>query len=179
MKRQFKFHVVYMTTNDETGKFYIGKHSTNDLNDGYQGSGLWVKRSLNAGSKLTTRILGVYETEKQAYQSEIEYIAAFRIDCPDMIMNFTNGGEGWSKGMPFSPEVRAKMSKAHKGRKRTWAEVRGIAGHNKKWVVCMRTGEVYRSAFDCAKVWGVSASLVSSICLGNRPNSKHKFEYMD
>ena len=35
----YKYHYLYKVTNKHNGKYYYGIHSTNDLNDGYMGSG--------------------------------------------------------------------------------------------------------------------------------------------
>ena len=35
----YKYHYLYKITNKYNGKYYYGIHSTNDLNDGYMGSG--------------------------------------------------------------------------------------------------------------------------------------------
>ena len=42
-----KYHFIYKTTNLINGKYYIGMHSTNKLNDGYLGSGKKLRRSIN------------------------------------------------------------------------------------------------------------------------------------
>lgn len=41
-----KHHFIYKITNKLNGKFYIGMHSTDDLDDGYFGSGKLVARSV-------------------------------------------------------------------------------------------------------------------------------------
>ena len=41
-----KYHFIYKTTNLKNGKYYVGMHSTNDLNDGYLGSGTRLRRSI-------------------------------------------------------------------------------------------------------------------------------------
>lgn len=42
-----KYHYIYKTTNILNNKFYIGLHSTDDLEDGYVGSGTYLWRSID------------------------------------------------------------------------------------------------------------------------------------
>jgi hypothetical protein len=40
------FYTIYKITNLIDGKVYIGKHQTKDLNDGYMGSGKFIRRAI-------------------------------------------------------------------------------------------------------------------------------------
>ena len=60
------FYTIYKITNNVNGKYYIGKHQTKDLNDGYMGSGKFIKRAIEKyGVKnFTKEIIHVFDNEK-------------------------------------------------------------------------------------------------------------------
>jgi hypothetical protein len=74
-----KYYFTYITTNILNGKQYIGEHSTNNLEDGYLGSGLLIAKAIqNYGKKYFKReILEFYDTKENAFESEKKYIELY------------------------------------------------------------------------------------------------------
>lgn len=114
------FYTIYQTTNKVNGKIYIGAHKTDDLNDGYLGSGKHLKRAMEKYGIdcFEKEILFLFETEELMYQKESELVNKDFIKRND-VYNMKEGGfGGWdhvdNTGKKFSESSRKKMSIAKK-----------------------------------------------------------------
>ena len=69
-------HIVYKTTCVVNGKIYIGAHTTDDLNDGYIGSGKAFLRAVKQHGRdaFTREVLATFDTPEAMYA----YKAAYR-----------------------------------------------------------------------------------------------------
>lgn len=84
------YHFIYVTRDEITGEFYIGKHSTRVLDDGYVGSGTWVKKAKRLGRKLVTEIVLFCENEQEAFLLEEKYVLDARMH--PLCKNIAPGG---------------------------------------------------------------------------------------
>jgi hypothetical protein len=102
-----KFHFIYKTTCLVNGKFYYGMHSTDDITDGYVGSGtrLWHSIKKHGRSNFKIEILEFCSDRESLKLREAEIITEDMIKDP-MCMNLRTGGEG---GYLFTEEVKEKM----------------------------------------------------------------------
>jgi len=46
-----KYYFLYKTTNKINGRYYIGIHGTNDMDDGYLGSGVFLEKAIKKYGK--------------------------------------------------------------------------------------------------------------------------------
>jgi hypothetical protein len=132
---QKAFHFVYKTTCIETGKWYIGLHSTDNMDDGYLGSGMRLTRSVKkyGESAHNREILFMGSTRKEASNKEAELLSE-DVRKDSMCMNLGPGGLGATDRPATSTETSAKLSKASKGYVRTKAWYKKIvASRAKTW----------------------------------------------
>lgn len=125
-----KFHYIYRTTCSISGKFYIGMHSTDDIDDGYVGSGkvLWYSIKKHGKENHKTEILEFLPTRDQLKTREHQIINEDLLDDP-LCMNLVLGGEGGNK-IEWTEERRLAQSVHFKNLVRTEEHNRKIADGN-------------------------------------------------
>ncbi len=76
MERDYKYHYFYKIENQLNGNYYFGIHSTNDIEDGYMGSGRRLKRAYRQFGKENFKktILKYFKTREQASEYENEVV---------------------------------------------------------------------------------------------------------
>ena len=89
-----KYHYIYKITRDD-GKYYIGRHSTDDISDGYFGSGqrLWKSIKKHGKEKHTKEILEYLPDLIELKKREAELVDCQTLNDP-LCMNLTRGGDG-------------------------------------------------------------------------------------
>ena len=123
-----KYHIIYKTTCLITNRFYVGMHSTDNLEDGYIGSGklLWLSVNKHGKENHATEILETLPDRSSLKERE-KHIVNEEFLKDKMCMNLAIGGEGGAgkatkeqlkkgrananKAMWSNPEFRSKMSK--------------------------------------------------------------------
>lgn len=94
-RKQKKYHFIYKTICKITGKYYIGMHSSDSLDDGYLGSGkiLGYSRHKYGDENHTREILEYCETREQLKFREKEIVNEDLLKDP-LNINLKYGGEG-------------------------------------------------------------------------------------
>ena len=129
--RHMKYYGIYKITNLVNGKMYIGQHVTDNLDDGYMGSGKLIKRALSkyGVENFRKEWLGFYEDEEELNYMERVFVDETWVSRSDTY-NLKIGGEGgWSyinkhnlynrigmKGKHLAKETKQKISEATKGK---------------------------------------------------------------
>lgn len=112
------YHIVYKTIRLSTGEYYIGIHSTNDLNDKYMGSGDRIKRIISKYGKddLQRIILKECASRKEALEHEHQLVTVDLLEDP-LCLNTTVGGKGNPNGGHSITEgAKSALSSLHRGK---------------------------------------------------------------
>ncbi len=94
-RKQKRYYYIYKTTNILNDKFYIGMHSTNDIDDGYIGSGkkLWYSINKYGKENHVCEILE-YLPDRKLLKLREEEIVNKELLTQELCMNLTRGGRG-------------------------------------------------------------------------------------
>lgn len=89
------FYIIYQVTNNINGKKYIGAHQTSNLNDGYLGSGVGIKRAIKKYGKdnFTKEILHHCKSVEEMYIIETTLVSDEIVNDPNYY-NMNVGGKG-------------------------------------------------------------------------------------
>jgi hypothetical protein len=118
-RKEKKYHFIYKTTNILSGKYYIGMHSTDNLEDGYLGSGRRLKYSINkyGVDNHIREILEFCDSRESLKQREKDVVNLNEI-AKEECMNMCVGGEGRvfsieesRKGAITTNNLRKELSK--------------------------------------------------------------------
>lgn len=169
---QKAYHFIYKTTCKVTDRHYYGMHSTDDVDDGYLGSGLWLWRSIKKHGKENhvREIVEFLSDRKSLCEREKEIVTKEHVDNP-MCMNLCVGGgasighsvstrQKISKrkiGQKLSDEHKQKLSKALKGRKLSKELIMKISNSNRGKHHIKHTEETKRKMSESHK--GLSSGM--------------------
>lgn len=123
-RKEKKYHFIYKTTNILSGRYYIGMHSTDNLDDGYLGSGKRLRYSINKYGKENHKreIIEFCDSRAELKVREVEVVnlnEIAKVDC----MNLVVGGQGG-----FTVEIQRMGGKA------THKAIKKLKETNPEWV---------------------------------------------
>lgn len=111
-------YTIYKIRNLINGKIYIGKHRTNNLEDGYMGSGLLIQRAIEKYGieNFEKTILFVFDTEIEMNDKEFEIVDEDFVKDESTynlaiggIGAFDSNGENFSKGHVTVRDIEGKV----------------------------------------------------------------------
>lgn len=125
-------HILYKTTCLITGRFYIGIHSTDDLEDGYLGSGRRIHNSIRKHGRENhvREILESFDSRQKLCEREAEIVNSKMladVNC----MNLMEGGSACPKFIGKDTRERMSLAKLGKKQHKAWRDARAAAmkGH--------------------------------------------------
>lgn len=157
------YHFVYKTINAINNRYYIGVHSTDNLNDGYLGSGKALKNAINkyGKSNFFREIVKFHNTREDAILHEKSLVNKKTISDAVSYNMTEGGGDPPSRKGKVSPNTlllgenrtpsQKKASKLHSTRQKN------KPAHNRKKVILF--GVEYNSIREAMKENNLSTSI--------------------
>ncbi len=130
-----QYNYIYLIRNNANRKIYIGQHITDDLNDGYMGSGKLLRKAIKKYGieNFTKEYLAFCDSKDTLNWLEKYYIKKYHSQDINVGYNMTSGGDGGDTcpGRVRTPEERKKHSEVMKGKRFTEDHKQKIRNGNK------------------------------------------------
>ena len=132
-RKEKTLHYIYKTTCNVTGRWYVGMHSTNNLEDAYMGSGLRLRRSIRkyGVENHIKEILEFLPNREELVLREIEIVTKELIS-DEKCMNLKEGGTGGFSSKEHKIKFITEGVKT--GRKKTDEILKNRFGNDENWL---------------------------------------------
>lgn len=123
-------HIIYKITNQINGKYYIGRHSTKNINDCYMGSGIGIKNAIKKYGleNFTKEIIAEAHSTSELWDLEKEIVNEDVVKDP-LSYNNSYGGKHYLHGLKHydynafiehQKNAGQQYSKNFKGKDKEW-----------------------------------------------------------
>lgn len=132
MKKKYNF--VYKTVNNLNGDYYYGVHTTDNLDDGYMGSGIRLNHSINkyGVENFTRSYVKFFDCLEDAYSLEAEIVTPELLQDPHC-MNLISGGHGGSCYKFTKEQCKVQSENAKKQWESEEARKQNAESNKKTW----------------------------------------------
>jgi hypothetical protein len=131
-RKEKQYHFIYKTTNLLNGKYYYGMHSTDNLNDGYYGSGKRLKYSINKYGKENHIVVQLeFLPDRKSLIEREKLLIDLNEVAKEKCMNLRIGGSGGLLGLPEETIKRIRKG-ASEFMTNLWKDKNFIDGHVKR-----------------------------------------------
>ena len=117
-------YIIYKITNKINGRYYIGRHSTNNINDNYMGSGKAIKNAIEKYGRdsFIKEIIAEAFSSSDLWELEKQIVDESIVKDP-MSYNMTYGGKSYLDGLKKYDPAKFLSHQSNAGK------IGGVAGY--------------------------------------------------
>lgn len=179
--RKYKF--IYKITNVLNGKIYVGKRTTDIIEDGYLGSGIKINNSIKKYGReyFKREILEFCETKEELNEREIFWIKELNSRDKNIGYNIAKGGDGgpytldgkaWNSGKKMSPEYCEKNRRGHIGKKASKETRAKMSESQKGKIISEEHKDILRQRMTGREVSQETKDKIRDINLGKKRSNE-------
>lgn len=96
-------YIIYKTTNKVNGMYYIGRHATKNIDDGYMGSGVYIKNAIEKYGleNFEREIIDEASNSEELWLLEEQYVNANVVEDKGSY-NTAYGGKNWIRSLKLN-----------------------------------------------------------------------------